>query len=436
MIKKLALLLAVTSLVNISAVTGLARGNDLTVLYVAVDGSDANDGSKDSPFATIKKARDEIRNLKKQGALGSSGAVVYIRQGDYSILESIEFTAEDSGTENAPIVYRGYPDEKVNLVGGITIPKNKLKKTTDTQMLDKVINKEYKDKIYQVDLYNDLGIKEIPKMFYPESYGMTTSQDNDKTIDKKYFDAVLAAYNMDVSTNAFEVFVDGEALNNARYPDKTYMTIKKGISTYYYNKYRALGDEEAIKMLELVASKDRSQETVFIPSDDAKAKEWANHDTSDVYIWWQARYGWADEGNKIFSINASTGAITCALPTYYGPDITEGNPVYIYNFFDEISPGEFFIDRKTGILYMCLDKKPENLKDVAMSILEKPMFDMKNVENIELSNIHMKQTRGECVFLTGCKNVVLDNCEISLTSVRKRNVYIDETSRNCGVKNS
>ena len=55
MIKKLALLLAVTSALNISAVTGFAHGNDITVLYVATDGSDANSGSKDSPFATVKR---------------------------------------------------------------------------------------------------------------------------------------------------------------------------------------------------------------------------------------------------------------------------------------------------------------------------------------------------------------------------------------------
>ena len=196
MIKKLALLLAVTSALNISAVTGFAHGNDITVLYVATDGSDANSGSKDSPFATVKKARDEIRRLKKENALGSDGAVVYIREGNYNILDTIEFTEEDSGTANAPIVYRGYPDEEVNFVGGVTIPKGKIKKTTDAQMLDKVINKEYKDKIYQVDVYNDLGLKEIPKMFYAESYGMATALNHDKSVEKKYFDAVLDAYDM------------------------------------------------------------------------------------------------------------------------------------------------------------------------------------------------------------------------------------------------
>lgn len=436
MIKKIALLLALITSVNISAVTGYAANQDLTILYVATDGSDANDGSEGSPFATVKKARDEIRQRKKAGTLGSDGAVVYIREGDYSILESIEFTAEDSGTEDAPIVYRGYPDEEVNFVGGVTIPTNKIKKTTDTEMLDKVINKAYKDKIYQVNLYDDMGMTEIPKMFYSEIYGLTTAGNHNHGVDKKYFDAVLKAYDMDVSTNAFEIFVDGKALNNARYPDDSYMTIKKAISTDYFCKYQKIGVDAEIATLEAAANKDRSQETIFVPSDEAKAKEWAKRDTSDVYIWWQAVYGWADEGNKIWSIDPTSGAITCAVPTYYGTDLTEGNPVYIYNFFDEISPGEFFIDRDSGELYMCLDKKPENLENVAMSILEEPMFDLVGVENIEINNIHMKQTRGECVLFTGCKNVVIDDCEVSFTSMKGRAMYIDEYSRNCGVKNS
>jgi predicted porin len=36
-------------------------------LYVAVDGNDANPGAEDRPFATLQRARDEIRQRKKIG---------------------------------------------------------------------------------------------------------------------------------------------------------------------------------------------------------------------------------------------------------------------------------------------------------------------------------------------------------------------------------
>ena len=39
------------------------------VFYVATNGSDENPGTKGKPFATLERARDAIRELKKAGKL-------------------------------------------------------------------------------------------------------------------------------------------------------------------------------------------------------------------------------------------------------------------------------------------------------------------------------------------------------------------------------
>ena len=59
MIKRLAAILSVVMLFNTAAVSAQVIKDDRTVLYIATDGNDSNDGSKERPFATIKKARDE-----------------------------------------------------------------------------------------------------------------------------------------------------------------------------------------------------------------------------------------------------------------------------------------------------------------------------------------------------------------------------------------
>jgi len=94
--------------------------------FVAKNGNDSwsgklpapNKDKTDGPFASIKRARDVIRQLKKdQGGL-KEPIIVMVREGKYFLPETVIFTGEDSGTKECPITYRAYPKEKVILSGG------------------------------------------------------------------------------------------------------------------------------------------------------------------------------------------------------------------------------------------------------------------------------------------------------------------------------
>lgn len=97
-------------------------------LYVAPNGNDrwsgtlatANPGRSDGPFATLERARDEIRKRKAVQAL-PQGATVLVRGGDYELARTLDLTAADSGTPAAPVSYRAYPGERVSLFGGRAI---------------------------------------------------------------------------------------------------------------------------------------------------------------------------------------------------------------------------------------------------------------------------------------------------------------------------
>ena len=65
------------------------------VYYVAPDGNDSGDGSAESPFATLERARDEVRKIN--GDM-SGDIIVYLRGGDYRITKPVEFDSRDSGT--------------------------------------------------------------------------------------------------------------------------------------------------------------------------------------------------------------------------------------------------------------------------------------------------------------------------------------------------
>lgn len=94
-------------------------------IIVAPDGSDSGVGTLVAPFATLGRARDEVRALKAQGA---GTITVQLRGGTYYLPEPVVFDVQDSGSEASPVVYRNYDREFPVLRGGVRV--------TEWQVLD------------------------------------------------------------------------------------------------------------------------------------------------------------------------------------------------------------------------------------------------------------------------------------------------------------
>ncbi|MEX0669818.1 MAG: alpha/beta hydrolase-fold protein [Pirellulales bacterium] len=73
-------------------------------------------GRTDGPFATLERARDAIRKLRKIGL--AEPVTVFIHGGDYPLERTFQLTKEDSGTAEAPVVWRAHGSEKPVLIGG------------------------------------------------------------------------------------------------------------------------------------------------------------------------------------------------------------------------------------------------------------------------------------------------------------------------------
>ena len=80
-------------------------------IMVSPDGDDNNAGTPDSPVRTFEKAK-ELANTKDGDAV-----TVWFREGTYFIDETVNFTAEDRQN----VLYRSYPDEKVEFTGATAI---------------------------------------------------------------------------------------------------------------------------------------------------------------------------------------------------------------------------------------------------------------------------------------------------------------------------
>ncbi len=87
-----------------------------TEYFVASDGSDTNPGTISKPFASLERARDEIRQSNTAGP-----KTVYLRQGTYYLPTTFVLTARDSGTKDSPVTYRRFQQEKVTISGGMKL---------------------------------------------------------------------------------------------------------------------------------------------------------------------------------------------------------------------------------------------------------------------------------------------------------------------------
>ncbi|MGD0501000.1 MAG: right-handed parallel beta-helix repeat-containing protein [Bryobacteraceae bacterium] len=104
------------------AVNGLpAPGADAAgaEFYVAPSGKDSNAGDKASPFATIQRARDEVRKLVASGL--KSNVTVWIHGGVYTLHDTVVFGLQDSGTDKYSITYEAVPGERPVFTSGVKI---------------------------------------------------------------------------------------------------------------------------------------------------------------------------------------------------------------------------------------------------------------------------------------------------------------------------
>lgn len=86
--------------------------------YVSVNGNDASNGTSESTaFATLERARQAVR-LTKDSNRNVSSVNVFIKGGDYQLIQPLVFKPEDSGTEKMQITYQSAPGEKVRISGG------------------------------------------------------------------------------------------------------------------------------------------------------------------------------------------------------------------------------------------------------------------------------------------------------------------------------
>ncbi|MBQ8395992.1 MAG: hypothetical protein IJX54_03225 [Oscillospiraceae bacterium] len=111
----LALMTMATSVMFSSCSIGKAEENAVKTVYVSPDGDDTNgNGTKEAPFATIGKAQEFVKTLKKK----DGDITIEIADGFYFLENTLVFDETDSGSEDCTVIYRAAEGANPIISGG------------------------------------------------------------------------------------------------------------------------------------------------------------------------------------------------------------------------------------------------------------------------------------------------------------------------------
>ena len=111
--KSLILTILLSILINLTAFVQPSK-----IIFVSPQGNDSWEGTKERPFKTVQKARDEVKTLNKTA---KDDIHVYLRGGEYQLSEPLLFTGEDTGKNGNRVIYSAYRDEVPVIHGGKTV---------------------------------------------------------------------------------------------------------------------------------------------------------------------------------------------------------------------------------------------------------------------------------------------------------------------------
>ncbi|MBQ3553111.1 MAG: right-handed parallel beta-helix repeat-containing protein [Clostridia bacterium] len=381
--------LLLVALLLFNTTIGVVSAAEPTIEYfVDANAELSGDGSIDAPFATVQEAQEQVRSLKRSGQYPSGGVIVTLRGGDYRMNETLTFTAEDSGKEGAPVVYRAYPMEEVNFSGSASLKLGDFVVSTDERIPASAQGKVYQYSLTanNVEPYKELQITGHAS-YYIYLWGLTPYNGGDA-----------------VPT----VYINDEPGTLARYPNgNEFMTIESVQEAGSNIRDLCRVIEEGIESRK-ERSMDEVESPVFTPAgiDLARAERWSNAKNAWMNGYWF--YDWSDQTIPVASVDGATKQITCAAPSTY--QVRNGQRFFIYNLIEELDdPGEWFYDKDNGTLYIYPKQaKADAIVDIAFNT--NPIVVFNGAEWIDFRNINVAATRSDAIKVHNSKDINIFGC--------------------------
>lgn len=369
-----------------------AAGTEPVTLFVSPMGNDQwsgnlaqpNTARTDGPWATLQRARDQIRTIKAAGGLPQGGITVELLAGRYELASPLELTADDSGTAESPVVYRARPGDVVHVSGGRRI--GGWKPVTDSAVLAR-LDPSARGKVFQTDLraqgiteYGDLGLDAAWEL---QLWLARVDNQGEDAMGSTY-----ASVGKKVRPR-LEVFFHDEPMRISQWPNDGFIKIEEVLGKTEINVRGVKGCKEG----------------VFVYEGD-RPRRWASEKDAWVQGYWFR--DWALQLHKIASLDPEKRTIS-VVPPYHTYGYRKGQWFRGFNLLTEIDmPGEWYIDRETGVLYFW-PPKPIAQGQVEVSI-SPGLWKMNDTAYVTIRGLLFEAARGTAVAITGGRQCRVVGC--------------------------
>ncbi len=347
-----------------------------------------NQAGNDGPFASLERARDEIRRLKAENGLPPGGVVVELTAGRHERRTVFALAAEDSGTAEAPVVYRGQSGAEVVVTGGMVV--GGWQPVADPAMLER-LPAAARGQVVQTDL-KALGIDQYGDLAVDPAFNlqqMVAKAD----AQGEYTIGSTPPKAGDSSPERIELFCNNEPMDLARGPNEDEGYIRIG---------ETLGEN-----IREVRGYKTSIEGIFHYEGDYP-KRWAGENAPYVCGTW-AR-DWSEQRHRIETHDLENRVLAVAPPYhYYG--YGKGQWFYGFNLLAELDrPGEWYLDRESGILYFW---PPVPVAGAKTEVSVAPgLVTMSGTAHVTLQNLLFETTRGTAITMTDAEHCRVVGCTL------------------------
>jgi len=327
---------------------GKASAQTLT-LYVSPEGHDSAQGTLKDPL-DIQSALDRIKEQP------SSKNEIILRGGTYELYKTLEIN-----TNNISI--HPYQDEQVIISGGKHFPQKALKQIKDKAILNR-LQPQARNSVKEID-FKEIGIP--ISGLHSNGFGRPSQ------------------------ASWTEVFINEQPLQIARWPNDSTILIKN--------------------VKESGISKDGKKAPFPIFGYTEKRPSlWK--DTKNMWIGGYFAHGYADDMIRIAHIDTINKLIHTAQHTLYGfMSDAPWRQWFALNLIEEIDrPGEYVIDENSQKMYVFAPSSP--IKDIHISVLDKPLLAIENCSNISVEGITFAYGRQIGVYMENTHRVTLSQCTI------------------------
>ena len=330
---------------------------------------------------TIQDAQKLLRNMRKD-----SDRFVYLESGKHYFYDKDAFVLNpilDSGSRESRIVYSTFKTsdtvEDAQLIGGKELPSNKFK----------LFESRGKVKVYSIDLFScKLGLNESVLGSLANPYPVNIAE-LFYTSDDTTYQALIHARHPNLP-------------NNDIYNPWTWVGYEDIVSVNINESYFDLNDTVSGHLLM----------SALQASDEAWIHGYFKFDWRDTYV----RISGAKQlDNTTFRIYMDT-----KTPPQYPP--IRGFRFYMLNsiaFLDR--PGEYYINRKNGTLYVALPSNVGNIKSVSWilstldTIVSSTSDSTTALQYLSFVNMTMAISKGNGIYLKNADNVTIEGCTVSNT---------------------